>query len=384
MLTLSFRKRKAAAAIVPKVPETPTAPAVLQSGGGPSTYTGPAAKHHDARQASAGWRARLRAIAAPAHNKPSAPSLASHVQTAAVPQRRHHARHSTTSGRQQHQAARLKLAAATNEVLDACTSADLDELRDKIRALNVAYDQAVNGLTASEPRERPQGMADVIVEALANLTPREPLSESTLGSSSPSGSPDAGRGADGASIRRETTSRQSSAGSMLQKLAAARQKQPEPRPPVPETGSFSKWTAVRRNSVLAKARGAVQPMRRGSLLSGPAEPLLATRYDPETSSVRGFLIDLDGTMYDPAGLLPGAVEFYHWLVASGTPHVFLSNTGAKNSTGVQKKFATPPYVLSRDQLVPLDNILTAAEAQVDYVSDQRQCTQPCTKAAPWR
>ena len=64
------------------------------------------------------------------------------------------------------------------------------------------------------------------------------------------------------------------------------------------------------------------------------------RYDPATSGITGFLIDLDGTMYHPAGLLPGAAEFYSWLVASGTPHVFLSNTGAKNSSGVQRKFRT--------------------------------------------
>eukprot|EP00966_Prymnesium_polylepis_P121496 2807845-Prymnesium_polylepis.1 len=34
------------------------------------------------------------------------------------------------------------------------------------------------------------------------------------------------------------------------------------------------------------------------------------------AQVTGFLIDLDGTMYDPAGLLPGAREFYAWLCAA--------------------------------------------------------------------
>ena len=45
----------------------------------------------------------------------------------------------------------------------------------------------------------------------------------------------------------------------------------------------------------------------------------------------GFLIDLDGTMYDPSGLLPGAREFYAWLLATGKQFVFLSNTGAKSA-----------------------------------------------------
>ncbi|EOD21626.1 hypothetical protein EMIHUDRAFT_450775 [Emiliania huxleyi CCMP1516] len=87
---------------------------------------------------------------------------------------------------------------------------------------------------------------------------------------------------------------------------------------------------------------------------------------PDRSPIRGFLIDLDGTMYEPEGLLPGAAAFYDWLNASRTPHVFLSNTGAKNSGGVQKKFGSPPFELS-EKKVPLSCILTAAETQVDYL-----------------
>ena len=91
----------------------------------------------------------------------------------------------------------------------------------------------------------------------------------------------------------------------------------------------------------------------------------ARRYESATSGCDGFLIDLDGTMYQPGGLLPGAREFYRWLVDSGTPYVFLSNTGSKNSASIQKKLSAAPYQL--DTLVPLANILTAAEAQVDFM-----------------
>ena len=47
---------------------------------------------------------------------------------------------------------------------------------------------------------------------------------------------------------------------------------------------------------------------------------LATPYDPSSAGVTGFLIDLDGTMYDPAGLLPGASAFDHWALAGGERH----------------------------------------------------------------
>ena len=35
----------------------------------------------------------------------------------------------------------------------------------------------------------------------------------------------------------------------------------------------------------------------------------------------GYLIDLDGTMYMPQGLIEGAEEFFRWLRASGVPSV---------------------------------------------------------------
>ena len=49
----------------------------------------------------------------------------------------------------------------------------------------------------------------------------------------------------------------------------------------------------------------------------------ARRFEAATSGCDGFLIDLDGTMYQPGGLLPGAREFYWWLVDSGTCHMHM-------------------------------------------------------------
>ena len=62
-------------------------------------------------------------------------------------------------------------------------------------------------------------------------------------------------------------------------------------------------------------------------------------FDAEASDVTGFLIDLDGTIYDPAGLLPGAADFYAWLLSTGKQYVFLSNTGAKSAQAVQVRTA---------------------------------------------
>jgi ribonucleotide monophosphatase NagD (HAD superfamily) len=86
-------------------------------------------------------------------------------------------------------------------------------------------------------------------------------------------------------------------------------------------------------------------------------------YDPETSGITGFLIDLDGTMYLESGLIPGAVRFFEWMKDTGKQFVFLSNTGAKGSDGVVQKFASEKYKLC-DGVLALKHVYTAAEAQM--------------------
>eukprot|EP00760_Papus_ankaliazontas_P030892 PhM_4_TR508/c0_g1_i1/m.42375/K02566/nagD; NagD protein len=85
--------------------------------------------------------------------------------------------------------------------------------------------------------------------------------------------------------------------------------------------------------------------------------------------VDGYIIDLDGTMYMPDGLIPGALKFYDWLLATNKPFVFLSNSAAKGPQGVQTKFLTSPFNLSETP-VPLSKIRTAANGIASYVDER--------------
>ena len=130
--------------------------------------------------------------------------------------------------------------------------------------------------------------------------------------------------------------------------------------------NLSPWGRLRRKQAESGPQGG-SPLARSSPAStvSPLRVQETTLYDAATSTVDGFLIDLDGTMYQPDGLIPGAKAFYRWLIESGKPYVFLSNTGAKNSRGVQAKFASRDYLLDPARPVPLEHIFTAAEAQAD-------------------
>jgi len=85
-------------------------------------------------------------------------------------------------------------------------------------------------------------------------------------------------------------------------------------------------------------------------------------------------------MYRPGGLIDGAIEFHEWLVSTKTPHVFLSNTGAKGSPGVQTKFKSERYRLS-SKPVPLRNIWTASEAQMDLMMHKKEDTPDSAKGS---
>ncbi len=68
----------------------------------------------------------------------------------------------------------------------------------------------------------------------------------------------------------------------------------------------------------------------GALPPAPAPPPC-----PRLSNISAFFVDLDGTMYEPGGLLPGARSFVSWMEKTKKPFVFLSNSGAKGAAGVR-------------------------------------------------
>ena len=73
-------------------------------------------------------------------------------------------------------------------------------------------------------------------------------------------------------------------------------------------------------------------------------------------------------------------EFYAFLVRRKIPYVFLSNTGAKGSQGTQSKLAKMGFMMQH-RPVPLQNIYTAAQAQVAYmVRSAPRCNPPPPRA----
>ena len=88
----------------------------------------------------------------------------------------------------------------------------------------------------------------------------------------------------------------------------------------------------------------------------------------ECQQISGYIFDMDGTLYQPSGLVPGAEDVLSWLERSGAPYALLSNTGAKPNTAVQRKLSAAPFECRPNgSPVPLERIYTAADAQVDFL-----------------
>ena len=117
-------------------------------------------------------------------------------------------------------------------------------------------------------------------------------------------------------------------------------------------------------AAIAETRsGVTHPVRVSSRVSSMRLPGLTIE------GISGVLIDLDGTMYNPRGLIPGAEDFFGFLCRRNIPFVLLSNTGAKGARGVQEKLLHLGHLHLRQELLPVSKILTAAEAQAAYMLD---------------
>ncbi|MBL3716240.1 TIGR01457 family HAD-type hydrolase [Lactococcus garvieae] len=79
---------------------------------------------------------------------------------------------------------------------------------------------------------------------------------------------------------------------------------------------------------------------------------------------KGYLIDLDGTIYLGNHRIPAGEDFIHRLQAANIPYLFLTNNTTKTPRVVQKRLATEFNIET-----PLDTIYTASAATVDYMDD---------------
>ena len=104
-------------------------------------------------------------------------------------------------------------------------------------------------------------------------------------------------------------------------------------------------------------------------LTRSASSSSSSEWELAAQGVSALLIDLDGTMYTPHGLIHGADDFYAFLVRRQIPHVFVSNTGAKGASGVREKLRKIGGLYLSGTPPPLERILTAAEAQARFLVD---------------
>jgi len=84
---------------------------------------------------------------------------------------------------------------------------------------------------------------------------------------------------------------------------------------------------------------------------------------------KGFICDMDGVIYHGNRVLPGVVEFIHWLQDSGKRFVFLTNSPEKTPQELSMKLGRMGLA------VDADNFYTSAMATAAFLSSQKPgCT----------
>jgi len=81
------------------------------------------------------------------------------------------------------------------------------------------------------------------------------------------------------------------------------------------------------------------------------------------ADIRLFLLDMDGTVYLGNRLLPGSLDFLHYLGETGRDHLFLTNNSSRNAQYYAQKLTKLGWPATPDE------ILTAGEATVLYLVD---------------
>lgn len=79
---------------------------------------------------------------------------------------------------------------------------------------------------------------------------------------------------------------------------------------------------------------------------------------------KGYLIDLDGTIYKGKDRIPAGEAFVHQLQEKGIPHLFVTNNTTRTPQAVQEMLSSQFNIDT-----PLKTIYTASLATVDYMND---------------
>ncbi|MDR3205509.1 MAG: hypothetical protein LBT41_00180, partial [Candidatus Methanoplasma sp.] len=95
-----------------------------------------------------------------------------------------------------------------------------------------------------------------------------------------------------------------------------------------------------------------------------------------SSDIRGFAIDMDGTVYKGNDPIPGAKEFISHLKRNGIPFVFLTNNSAKARMRYCEKLAAMGFDVTGD------DVLTSTAAAVMYLRKERQGRKVFPLASP--
>ena len=79
------------------------------------------------------------------------------------------------------------------------------------------------------------------------------------------------------------------------------------------------------------------------------------------ANIRLFLLDMDGTVYLGNQLLPGSLEFLHYLADTGRDHLFLTNNSSRNAGHYAQKMTKLGWTAKPEE------ILTSGEATALYL-----------------
>lgn len=90
----------------------------------------------------------------------------------------------------------------------------------------------------------------------------------------------------------------------------------------------------------------------------------ATRHTDKLSAVRGYLIDLDGTLYVGNRLVDGAIEFVHRLRDGEIPHAFVTNVTSR------PRLQLLATIREKGLGIEPDRVLTAPLATKAYLDRQ--------------